>query len=76
MKHFKSSLAACGVVIILLAASCNNAGENGENDGMNNSSDSTTLNESRRNTTDTVNYLTGDSANQSQDAIDPNPPGQ
>lgn len=76
MKRLKYSIAAIGFAAgILTIASCNDRNNASDSNGMNNAED-TNLTNTRRNATDTVNYLTNDSASQSQDVIDPNPPGQ
>lgn len=75
MNGFKARVTALGIVACMaaLATSCNDqntaSGINGSNDKQD-----TNLVDTRRNSGDTVNYLTKDSGNASQDVIDPNPP--
>jgi uncharacterized lipoprotein YajG len=62
--------------LVLLAASmwltsCSDRNNTSDSDQTNND---TSLTDTRRNTTDTVNYLTKDSGNQSQDVIDMDAP--
>lgn len=54
-----------------LLLSCND--HNSTTDQTGNGNDSSSM-DTRRNSTDTVNYITKDSGNKSQETIDPNPP--
>jgi hypothetical protein len=71
MKRLQYCIAAFALTTGVLITSCSDRG---------NSTDSgQTLNDTnridtRRNSSDTTNYLTKDSGNQSQDVIDPEPP--
>jgi hypothetical protein len=66
-------MAACSAVLVLTAMACNNNRDNStDRDG--DAAKDTNLTDTRRNSGDTVNYLTKDSGNQSQETIDPNPP--
>lgn len=74
MKQFKFCLTVAGFAAgIFIISSCNN--RNTATDGDVSNTKDTMLIDSRRNTTDTVNYLTKDSGNQSKDVVDPNTPG-
>ena len=71
MKQLKNGIAALSFGIAVLLVSCNND----QSDGADNSGTDTSLTDTRRNTTDTTNYLTKDTGNQSQDVVNPNTPG-
>jgi hypothetical protein len=71
MKRFNYSIAVFLLATGVLATSCNDRGNSTDN-GQN--MNDTSLTDSRRNSTDTTNYLTKDSGNQSQNVIDPEPP--
>jgi hypothetical protein len=74
MKRNPSNLmAACSAVLVLTAMACNNNRDNSTDRNADMVKD-TSLTDTRRNSGDTVNYLTKDSGNQSQEVVDPNPP--
>ena len=71
MKWLKQSMLITGFAVALIASSCNNNNTPSATGGTANDSDKV---DTRRNNTDTSNYLTKDSGNKSQDVVDPNPP--
>lgn len=73
MKQFKKSFPAVVLAASVWLASCSDRNNTSDSDASNNSMD-TNLTDTRRNTTDTVNYLTKDSGNQSQNTIDMDAP--
>ena len=72
MKRFRNSLVIGLAVIGATIAACND-NRKGES-GTGNSNTDTNAMDTRRNSTDTVNYITKDSGNNSQNTVDPNPP--
>lgn len=68
-----SRIAIVLAVPVLSIAACNNNRENSTDAGPGTGND-TSLTDTRRNSTDTTNYITKDSGNKSQDVIDMNPP--
>src|SRR3954469_25020707 len=75
MKKNQYNLMAAGLVAITVTlAACNNNRENSTDRTSDDSTKDTSLTDSRRYSPDTVNYLTKDSGNNSQDVIDPNTP--
>lgn len=62
----------CFAVVGLTITACND-NRNGDSSRMNSGTDTNAM-DTRRNSTDTFNYLTKDSGNKSQETIDPNPP--
>lgn len=70
MKRFVYSLAVFGFIATGITA-CND--RNNTTDETGDKKD-TMLVDTRRNSTDTTNYITKDSGNQSQEVVDPNPP--
>lgn len=74
MKGFTHFRAATGfALLLLLTASCSDRNNTSDVSPSEDQQD-TTLVDTRRNSTDTVNYLTKDSSKSAQDVIDPNPP--
>jgi len=71
MKRFKFSI-VIGIAVLGLTVTACNDNRNGDSDRMNTTD--TNAMDTRRNSTDTTNYITKDSGNQSQDVVDPNPP--
>jgi hypothetical protein len=75
MKQNQYNFIAAGMVTIAVTlAACNNNRENSTDRTSNDAPKDTSLTDTRRNSSDTVNYLTKDSGNKSQETIDPNPP--
>lgn len=72
MKRFKQSLVA-SLLVTSVFTSCSDRNNTSDSDAANKSMD-TSLTDTRRNTTDTVNYLTKDSGNKSQNTIDMDAP--
>lgn len=70
MKQFRFGFLAA-VALVLTAASCS---DNNTPNATNGDAGGTDKVDTRRNGTDTSNYLTKDTGNQSQDVVDPNPP--
>jgi hypothetical protein len=75
MKHFKTSLAATGLAGMLLA-SCSDRNNTSDTNPDNEQKSDTSVVDTRRYSTDTVNYLTKDTSKSQQDVIDPNPTPQ
>jgi len=73
MKRFTSSIAITVLAASVLTSSCNDRNNTSDTNQLNKSQDSS-LTDTRRNTTDTTNYLTKDTGNQSQDVIDMDAP--
>lgn len=73
MKQNRLGLLALGVALFLGTTACNNSRESGADQNPESSTD-TNLTDTRRGTTDTINYITKDSGNTSQETIDMNPP--
>jgi hypothetical protein len=73
MKRFKNSIVICMAAALGLVFTACNDNRNGDSNRMNGGTDTNAIN-TQRNTSDTINYLTKDSGNKSQDQIDPNPP--
>jgi hypothetical protein len=71
MKRFKFSI-VIGIAALGISVTACNDNRNGDSDRMNTTD--TNAMDTRRNSTDTTNYLTKDSGNNSQDVVDPNPP--
>lgn len=67
----KKQLLGYVLTVLLFATACNNRGNTTDNGA---DMKDTNFVDTRRNSTDTINYLTNDSGNKSQDVIDPNPP--
>jgi hypothetical protein len=75
MKKNQFNLMAAGVAaLVITLTACNNNRENSTDRNSDEATKDTNLTDTRRNSGDTVNYLTKDSGNQSQETIDPNPP--
>jgi hypothetical protein len=74
MKYFKTGMAAVGFTGMLLA-SCSDR-NNTSDTNPNNETRDTSVTDTRRYSTDTINYLTKDTSKSQQDVIDPNPPPQ
>jgi hypothetical protein len=73
MKHMKQNLATLGIALsVVLISACSDRNNASDSDAATNTD--TNAMDTRRNATDTSNYLTKDSGNQSQDVVDPNPP--
>ena len=74
MKQHPYNLIAAGMMALAIGtAACNNNRESSTDRNPDTAND-TSLTDTRRNSSDTTNYLTKDSASQSQETIDPNPP--
>jgi hypothetical protein len=76
MKYFKTGVAAAGFTGMLLLASCSDRNNTSDTNPDNEQKGDTSVTDTRRYSTDTVNYLTKDSSKSQQDVIDPNPPPQ
>ena len=75
MKKDQFNLIAAGVgALVMTLAACNNNRENSTDRNSDEAMKDTNLTDTRRNSGDTVNYITNDTGNQSQETIDPNPP--
>lgn len=74
MKFWKHFTAALGVTAsLLMLGSCNNDQNTGSNDNAGTQQD-TNVTDTRRYSTDTINYLTKDTSKAGQEKIDPDPP--
>ena len=72
MKCFRLNLLLRMAVCIMVLTACNNNRDNSTDaNGTTKSTDSV---DTRRNSTDTTNYITKDTGNKSQDVIDMDPP--
>ena len=72
MKYMKEAIITGIAATVLTLMACND-NRNGDSSRMNSGTDTNAM-DTRRNSTDTTNYLTKDSGNKSQETIDPNPP--
>jgi hypothetical protein len=75
MEYIKQRLQARGIAacILVLVSSCNDQNTANGINGSNTANDTNRV-DTRRNTSDTSNYITKDSGNSSEDLIDPDRP--